>query len=425
MSYNTKTIISGGSTHIICFFLMGLIQIMSPQYLLADFEKPGALKAQSFLEPQLLKGEHYTVNEEVKNDGLLNHYTVKSSYGDFKVSSTSSLQLLVGEIKAIAEMKKIETNDTAIESLKQSGKNTVTGLENMVKDPKGTFESAAAGVGGLFNRAKGTVGKREATEAEDNKMAQLLGFSKSKGKIATQFGVNMYSRNEVLQTELDRLAWADYLGGLGVGMATSVVPGVGGVLLTTSGTARLLNEAINTTPASELWLQNKNKLLGMGMNEDTIELFLNNPHFSPALLTVMVTALDSLKGVDNRELYLKVALQAGTPDMAKIVTEATVLTAGYHKNIGPLKHLTPIARLARAEKDDGTIVITLPGDHIIWSEMVADVTGSLAKKAHNAKGTGLEIWIPGDFSPMARGKLEEMGWKIHVKARNQLIPAQE
>jgi len=425
MLYNTKAIISGGSTHIICFFLMCLIQIMSPQYLLADFEKPGALKAQSFLEPQLLKGEHYTVNEEVKNDGLLNHYTVKSSYGDFKVSSTSSLQLLVGEIKAIAEMKKIETNDTAIESLKQSGKNTVAGLENMVKDPKGTFESAAAGVGGLFNRAKGTVGKREATEAEDNKMAQLLGFSKSKGKIATQFGVNMYSRNEVLQTELDRLAWADYLGGLGVGMATSVVPGVGGVLLTTSGTARLLNEAINTTPASELWLQNKNKLLGMGMNEDTIELFLNNPHFSPALLTVMVTALDSLKGVDNRELYLKVALQAGTPDMAKIVTEATVLTAGYHKNIGPLKHLTPIARLARAEKDDGTIVITLPGDHIIWSEMVADVTGSLAKKAHNAKGTGLEIWIPGDFSPMARGKLEEMGWKIHVKARNQLIPAQE
>ena len=425
MLYNTKAIISGGSTHIICFFLMCLIQIMSPQYLLADFEKPSALKAQSFLEPQFLKGEHYTVNEEVKNDGLLNHYTVKSSYGDFKVSSTSSLQLLVGEIKAIAEMKKIETNDTAIESLKQSGKNTVAGLENMVKDPKGTFESAAAGVGGLFNRAKGTVGKREATEAEDNKMAQLLGFSKSKGKIATQFGVNMYSRNEVLQTELDRLAWADYLGGLGVGMATSVVPGVGGVLLTTSGTARLLNEAINTTPASELWLKNKNKLLGMGMNEDTIELFLNNPHFSPALLTVMVTALDSLKGVDNRELYLKVALQAGTPEMAKIITESAILTAGYHKHIAPLKHLAPIARLARAEKDDGTIVVALPGDHIIWSEMVADITVSLVKKAQNSKGTGLEIWIPGDFSVMARGRLEEMGWEVHTQSRNQLIPAQE
>jgi len=407
------------------FFILSMALAMQPTYIQAEFEKPGVLNAQSFLEPKVVKGEHFTVNEEVKNDGLLNHYTVKSSYGDFKVSSTSSLQLLIGEIKAIAEMKKIETDDTAIESLKQSGKNTLTGLENMVKDPKGTFESAAAGVGGLFNRAKGTLGKRETTEAEDNKMAQLLGFSKSKGKIATQFGVNMYSRNEALQTELDRLAWADYLGGLGVGMATSVVPGVGGVLLATSGTARLLNEAINTTPASELWLQNKNKLLEMNMNEDTIELFLNNPHFSPALLTVMVTALDSLKGIDNRELYLKVALQAGDPLMAKIITESTVLTAGYHKHIAPLTHLSPIARLARSETKDGTIVAILPSDYLIWSEVAADIAHSLDEKAKTSKGSGVEIWVTGDFSSTARNNLEKMGWKLHNQARTQLIPAQD
>ena len=90
----------------------------------------------------------------------------------------------------------------------------------------------------------------------------------------------MYSSNQVLQKELDRLGQADYLGGLGVGVATSFVPGVGGLVLTTSGTARLLNEAINTTPGSELWLQNKNKLLAMGMDADTIELFLNNQVFN-------------------------------------------------------------------------------------------------------------------------------------------------
>jgi len=322
-------------------------------------------------------------------------------------------------------MKKIETDDTAIESLKQSGKNTVTGVKNLVNDPKGTFESAAAGVGSLFNRAKGTIGKREITGAEDNKAAQLIGFSKSKGQIATEFGVNMYSRNKVLQAELDRLAWADFWGGLGVGVVTSAVPGVGGVLLTTSGTARLLNEAINTTPASELWLQNKNKLLGMGMNEDTVELFLNNPAFSPALQTVMVAALDSMQGVGNRELCLKVALQAGDPGMAKIVTESVVMTAGYHKHIAPLKRLAPIARLVRAEKKDGTIVVVLPGDHIIWSEMVADVTGSLADKAQISKEIGLELWVSGDFSKMAHSKLEAMGWEVHTSVRSQLMPAQQ
>ena len=425
MSYGKIDTVGVYCTTFCCFVSLCLLQVIIPKAVLAEIEKPGILKAQSFLQPEALKGEHYAVDDKVHNDGLLNHYSVNSSFGNFQVTGTSSLRILVREIEAIAAMKKIKTDDTAIESLKQSGKNTVTGVKNLVSDPKGTFESAAAGVGSLFNRAVGTVGKRETTGAEDNKAAQLIGFSKSKGQIATKFGVNVYSRNKVLQSELDRLAWADYLGGLGVGVATAAVPGVGGLVLTTSGAARLLKEAINTTPGSELWLQNKNRLLRMGMNEDTIEFFLNNPQFSPALQTVMVAALDSMQGVDNRELYLKVALQAGDPLMAKIITESAVMTAGYHKHISPLKHLAPIARLARAEKKDGTIVVILPGDHIIWSEKVAGITGSLKEKAKISKGRGLEVWVSGDFSTMARSKLEKMGWKVHTKVRSKLLPAKQ
>lgn len=399
-----------------------LILIMLPQNVRAQFEKPHTLKAQSFLPPEILKGSHHTISDQVDNDGVLNHYSVNSSFGNFKVISTSSLHILVREIDAIAEMKMIETDDTAIEALKTSGKNTVTGVKNLVNDPKGTFESAAAGVSGLFNRAKGTVGKRELTSAEDSKMEQLIGFSKAKGQIATRFGVNMYSRNEALQEELDRLAWADYLGGLSVGMATSAVPGIGGVVLATSGTARLLNEAINSTPASELWLQNKNKLLKMGMNGDTVELFLNNPQFSPALQTVLVTALDSMKNVNNLELYIKIALQAGDPDIAKIVTESAVMTAGYHKHIAPIKNIAPIARLARAEKKDGTIVVVLPNDYLIWSERVADFAGSLAAEIKVSGGAGLEIWFAGGVSSLAESKLSQMGWKVHTKVRGQLMP---
>ncbi len=181
----------------------------------AEFENPPVLSAKNILEPERLKGPNHEVDDEVENNGLFNRYTVNSPFGTSDAPSTSALGFLVNELNAIAEMKKVKTDDTAIASLKQSGENTVTGIKNLFTDPENTLKGAASGVQSLFHRASETVGKREVTDAEDSKAQQLIGFSKSKGQIATKYNVNVYSRNQVLQEELDRLAWADYLGGLG------------------------------------------------------------------------------------------------------------------------------------------------------------------------------------------------------------------
>lgn len=390
----------------------------SPVPAWAAYETPPIFQAKSILQPELLKGKSYIVQDKVLNDGLYNHYTLESSFGIFKAGSTSDLKILINEINAIAAMRQVETDDTVIEGLKQSGQKTAAGLKNLVVDPKGTFEGAASGVGSLFNRAKETVGKRKMTDAEDSRFEELVGITKSKGLIATKFGVNIYSRNQVLQAELDRLGRADYLGGLGVGVATSFVPGVGGLVLSTSGAARLLNEAINNTPAPELWLQNKNKLVGMGMNVDTVELFLNNPSFSPALATILVTALDSLKGVANRELFIKVALQASDDVMAKTITKIAAMSAGYHKEIAPLKRFTPMARLTQGVRKDGTRVVVLPTDYIIWNKQVAEVVTSISEEV---KEGGLELWVAGSLSKQSEAELKKRGWKIHTEVTSQLL----
>ena len=404
-------------------FTLGLLLLVQAHSCLAEFEQPGTLKADSLLEPSLLKGKHHTVDNVVKNDGLFNHYSITSSFGDFKANSTTGLKIIVHEIGAIAAMREVEVDDTALESLKQSGENTVTGLKNLFTKPQETLEGAATGVGSLFNRAKETVGSREATGGEDSRLEQLIGLSKSKGLIATKFGVNMYSRNEVLQEELDRLARADYLGGLGVSVATSFVP-VGGLILSTSGTARLLNEAINTTPASELWLRNKNKLLAMKMDEGMVELFLNNPSFSPALETVLVAALEKMEGVKEIELFIMVALQASDPDMAKTITEVAVMSAGYHNHIAKLSKIAPMARMTCGIKKDGTVVVMLPADHIIWSEKVADVAAGLTNKIAKSAASAAEIWILGDFSKQAKSELKALGWQLHPKSYSKLVPEQ-
>lgn len=412
-----KGIIIGKWCVMTCFTLIYLLTCSSP-LLFAAFEQQVTLSAKSILRPELLKGHYHQVDEEVRNDGLFNHYVVRSPFGIFRVTSTASLGILVNEIGAIAAMRQIQTDDTAIASLKQSGEKTVAGVKNLFVDPRGTLEGAATGVSSLFNRASNTVGRRELTNAEDSRVEQLIGLTKSKGQIATRYHVSMYSRNQVLQQELDRLAQADYLGGLGVGVATSFIPGVGGLILTTSGTARLLNEAINTTPASQLWLDNKNKLLALGVDQGTTELFLNNPHFSPALQTFLVAALSSMSGVENCNLYVAIALQAADPIMAKTITDTAILTAGYHKNIKPLKKLIPLARMACGIQEDGTIAVILPTDYITWRETVSLNASYLQKQ-----GRDVEAWVLGDFSPLAGQELRKKGWKLHTRARNQILPS--
>lgn len=410
-------------TVILSVVAIGLAVVSVLSAAAADYETPPVLSAADVLAPELLKGPNHLVGDSVKNDGLLNHYTVSSPFAEFTAGSTAEMKQLVGELSAIAAMKKIETNDAAVASLKQSGEKTLTGIKNLFTDTEDTVKGAAAGVQSLFHRAKETVGSREVTGAEDSRAEQLIGFSRAKGEIATNYQVNVYSRNEVLQAELERLAWADYLGGIGVGLATSVVPGVGGVVLTASGTTRLLNEAINTTPASELWVQNRDKLIAIGMDGDTVQLFLNNQVFSPALTTVMTAALESMKGVGNLELFLKISLQASNPGTARFLTQMTVLYAAYHEQVKPLANFVPLARIARATGSDGSAVVVLPADHVIWSEKVAAAALQVAEEIGDG-AAAREFWLTGDMSERARNELSAAGWRVVTGAKERLAPPQ-
>jgi hypothetical protein len=386
----------------------------------AAYEQPTDVSAGAILKPDQLKGPYHTVDDRVQYDGLFYRFSVNSPFGNFQADSMTQLKNLIHEIGAIAVMKNVKTDDTAVKSIEQTGEKTVSGLKNLFTNPVGTLGGAAEGVGDLFTRASETVGRRDTTETEDSKFAQVVGFTKSKGQIATKFGVSIYTRNPVLQSELDRLAMADYLGGIGVGLATSVVPGVGGFILTTSGTARILNEAINNTPPSKLWVQNKDKLTSMGFDSDTVELFLNNPVFTPAHETVLVNALESMEGAVNRGIFIKIGLQASNPDMALYITETAVLYAGYHKNVAPIKGFSRMGRLVKGFKEDGATVVILPTDHLIWSERVAGVVGELSA-ADPARGAGFELWTMGTLSHLAKSELQSKRWKVQENAYSKLV----
>jgi hypothetical protein len=54
----------------------------------------------------------------------------------------------------------------------------------------------------------------EGDESQDGKLAGAIGVSDAKRKLAVQLHVDPYTSNEALQSELDRVARAQTLGGL-------------------------------------------------------------------------------------------------------------------------------------------------------------------------------------------------------------------
>ena len=58
------------------------------------------------LGADLMKSSLYTVDEDVVNDGLFNHYAVDSVYGTFKAGSTKAVKQLLHEKEVIAKIDK-------------------------------------------------------------------------------------------------------------------------------------------------------------------------------------------------------------------------------------------------------------------------------------------------------------------------------
>ena len=159
----------------------------------------------------------------------------------------------------------------------------------------------------------------------------------------------------------------------------------------------------------------------MRIDSDIVQLYLNNPSFSPAYQTIMVEALGEMQGVANRELFIKISLQANTSEMAMILTELATMTAGYHKYVAQLQTLAPYGRFLYGTTRKGVAVVFFPADYVLWTARVADAATWLDEPG-KTKSSGYQMWVLGDFSKKAQAELQGLGWELHSRAQDILLP---
>jgi hypothetical protein len=389
---------------------------LSPAVGQERYEPSAALSASRILPPELLSGPNHRVQEGVKNDGIVNIYSIDSRFGSFTAVSTAMLRIRIQEINAMDRMDKLKGTKEYGDSLKASGLDTLVAAKNMIFQPVKTTKEAVSGVGLMFRRAGDSLFGAKRSDAEDSRFKTLIGFSNYKRDYAHQLGVDVYSRNQVLQDRLNEVAWTGFAGGMTVSVAMAAVPGGAGVAMTAISTTRLTTAIFQTTPPQDLRRMNTEKLKAMGIDEHTIDTFISDSVFSPREQTMLVSALDEMKGVAERDRLVQLAALTDKADVAYFRQRQMEMYAGYHRAVSPIERFIGVGPVPAARTVKGALVFNIPVDYVVWTEDVARVVTTADNLANQLPGISeKQIWVTGTLSPRARAAMQRLNWKIYER----------
>jgi hypothetical protein len=399
--------------------------IFQPAFALAaqsGYESPPVLSASKIVPPELLTGPNHHVQERVTNDGFLNTYTIDSRFGQFKAVSTALLRACIQEINAMAAMDKLKGTKEYGAAVKESALSAMVAAKDMVFQPVQALKTTASGVAVAFRRAGDSIFGAKRSDVEDSRFKNLIGFSNYKREYAYDLGVDVYSRNEVLQDRLNEISWVGWAGGLTVSAAMAAVPGGAGIAMTAIGTTRLTREIFKNQPPADLRRMNSEKLKAMGIDPSTVEMFINESIFSPREQTILVSALDEMKGVGDRERFVQMAALTNNADMALFRQRQAEMYAGYHKAVSPLAQFVSVGQVPGARAGDGALVFNFPIDYLVWTDSLARLVANTDALANQLPGIKRkELWLTGSLSPRARSEMRRIGWVTYENAEALLV----
>ena len=355
------------------------------------------------MPPALLHGPHYRVGPTVRTFALMNQYFVTSDYGAFAPPSDARLRRLVREIAAIAELEKIHQSDAFAKATVEAGKGVVQGVQHLIEDPVATIGAVPEAVFSVFGRVSEATKRGGRSKYEDGVAQDLLAVSSFKREYAQKLDVDVYSSNEVLQKELNSVAWASAAGNLTLGAASMLT---GAAVLQAASGLRTLEQAksiVNALPPTELSRRNREALRQMRVPNPVTDRFLQNPLLSP------------------RHLF-QYAAQADGEDAALLFQEMAELLAGYHRTVAPIQPLDIYLNIPVAHTAKEVSVVLLPIDRLLWTERTSAIATSLARGMPKSQPVQhIEVWMTGDASDRAREGLQQLGLML-VEHVGQCLP---
>jgi hypothetical protein len=395
-----------------------------------DFDTPPEEPASASLAPELASGPNFHVKDPVQSDGLMHHYVVESSFGEFPDYGQQALKIRVREVAALTELSKKTDIGVATKTVEQSVENQAKTVKKVVTNPIGTITGIPKGIGHLFSgfkaqaseasdqAKKDTSGSNSASnvahtaKADAAKYAdRYLGVSAAERRYYQELGVDPYTNNQVLRKAVHHLAKVQAT--VNLGMHFVGVPGVPYL----SDVQRAMDAIYNEDPAVLRERQRK-VLAGYGLSPEEVARFENTLLLSPTRQGVLIEDAKLLDGVEGRAELFRHAMGLTSDAEAAVFIESTRMLVRLHAQ-QPLAKILAGLRLPTAETRDGRTVVVGSFDAVYWTEEVAGYESAL-RAALPPTSHGLEAWVSGSVSPAARDKLTSLGWTVHDHAEDAL-----
>jgi hypothetical protein len=374
----------------------------------AGYEPLPVLRASELLPPDLLSGPHHRVREAVETDGFLHRYVIDSDFGELEAAGDDLLRLRVREITALAELDRMQKREEFAKAMAAGLKSPFVAAWNLLRDPVDSILGIPQSAWDTLKRTA-EISKRERGELEDSGFREFIGFEVEKRELAYQLGVDPYSSNPVLQKELNRFAWAAYLGGL----PFAFVPFQGEppveIVPTGSGADGRLREILRHYAPEDLRRLNRIELAVMGVPEQTADAFLSHPWYSPRHGTILVESLVALDLTQERARFIDTALRAGSEADARFYQRAAQLLRVFHENDQPLARLLGGDRVVMGLSHDGDLVVPLILDHALWSRPAERFAEGILEAQRETGAASLRLLVSGTLSERARSELEVRG----------------
>jgi hypothetical protein len=386
-----------------------------------NFQKvPIILRASGVLPREFLSGPNYTVKETVKNDGFVNTYDLDTQYGPLKVESTALLLKRVAEFRALLKIEELKRTDVYLKAAKSATLGPVKTAAGVVTDPVGTTTGIISGVGSFFTKAYDA-----ATSSDPNKdkaLNAVLGQAAFKREYAYQFGVDPYTSYEPLQKALNDLAWTSAAGGMTVKAAFMAIPGATGTVVGMTATSDTMRNLVRDKTPPELERINRASLHDMNVVDPLASLFLSSTAYSPREKTFLVGALASMTGVKDRGIFIQSAAIAGEESVVMFMRVRAEMMDQYFEKTMNVDRFISAGGVPVLLTKGGIILGIFPLDHVAWTVGFAQKEMAVSSAIEKMSGVkGKEFWITGTVDTVARGALENGGWKVQEKVATRLL----